>query len=321
VAFGNAAVLRGMTPALAGADIIHLHLPFYGSACWPVFYRHFINRQSRLVVHYHMDTRAGGWKGFIFYSYRLLVLPWLVRTADAVTCASVDYVKHSDIARYYAQEPAKFSQVPFGVDTERFQPGANSKKQILFVGGLDKPHYFKGLHVLFATLANLGEQLEDYNLLVVGSGELLANYQAEAQRLGIGERVVFADKVDDAQLAEHYRQSAFLVLPSINRGEAFGLVLLEAMASGLPVLASNLPGVRSVFKNNEQGYLVKPGDADDLAKKILTLIRQPAKRQAMGQSARALVEATYSWEKAGEKLNELYYKVRAVPSKGQQNRH
>ena len=314
LAFGNAAVLADLPAALKGADIIHLHYPFYGSAFLVALYRCLFPRQCRLLVHYHMDTRARGWKGLVFDWYRYLIAPWVFRAADVITCASLDYVKHGDLASYYAKHKQKFVQVPFGVDTARFFPGEQQLKQILFVGGLDKAHYFKGLDILFNAFAGLAGRLEGYSLMVVGSGDLLADYRSLAAELGISDRVIFRDRVDDLELATIYRESAFLVLPSINSGEAFGLVLLEAMSSGIPVIASNLPGVRSVFKNGQHGYLAEPGDADDLAKKIWQLAGNDQLRQAMGEAARQLVLERYTWRKAADQLNELYYRIRYTPA-------
>ncbi|MEI6378405.1 MAG: glycosyltransferase family 4 protein [Candidatus Falkowbacteria bacterium] len=313
--FGNAAIMSDLFKQLKGAEIIHLHYPFYGCAFLIAAYRRIIDRRCRLLVHYHMDTRAQGWKGLVFKTYRYLLAPWVFRCADAITCASLDYVKHGDMAGFYAKHAAKFVQVPFGVDADKFHPGENQQKQILFVGGLDKAHYFKGLDILLEAFAGLSGPMIDYRLVIVGHGDLLPVYREMAVKLGVAERVDFRDQVNDAQLAEVYRESSFLVLPSINRNEAFGLVLLEAMASGLPVIASNLPGVRSVFRNGQHGYLVRPGDTDDLGKKIWQLAANDQQYQMMRTAARELVLERYTWQKAAERLNELYFRIRFAPEK------
>jgi glycosyltransferase involved in cell wall biosynthesis len=105
-----------------------------------------------------------------------------------------------------------------------------------------------------------------------------------------------------------------VVLPSINQGEAFGLVLLEAMACSKPVIASNLPGVRSVFKNGNQGLLVKPGDVKDLVKKIKVILTDDQLAKRMGRAGRSLVINKYTWDKVGRRLDIIYHYVKYTPS-------
>ncbi|MDD4412422.1 MAG: glycosyltransferase family 4 protein [Patescibacteria group bacterium] len=312
-AYGNAAVLPVKKIDWDQFDIVHLHYPFYGTAEQIARLKR-SGAKFKLIVHYHMDTHSGGWKGIVFNIYKRLYLKYILNSADVVTAASLDYIKHGDIADYYNQHQHKFIQVPFGVDASRFSPKAdNDKKQILFVGGLDKAHYFKGVTVLLKAFAASINKLPEYKLIIVGKGNLLDDYKNLSQKLGLGDRVIFENKVDDEKLAEIYQESSFLVLPSINTSEAFGLVLLEAMASGLPVIASNLPGVRSVFKNAEHGYVVKPGDIDDLAKKMQLLVSDQKRFQQMKINCRQLVEDRYTWESAAKKLNELYYRIKYAP--------
>jgi glycosyltransferase involved in cell wall biosynthesis len=92
-------------------------------------------------------------------------------------------------------------------------------------------------------------------------------------------------------------------------GEAFGMVLIEAMACGKPVIASNLPGVRSVVNDGEDGLLVEPGNVADLAAKIRQLLDDPQRRQEMGKRGRAKVERKYAWDAIGAKLEQTYYEV------------
>ena len=243
-----------------------------------------------------------------------MVTPIILRIADSITCASLDYVKHGDLARFYAKHSGLFLRVPFGVDNKLFCPSDVVKqKRLLFVGGLDTAHYFKGVEVLLTAFASLGERVQTYRLIIVGDGDLLPAYRQLVRDLKIDNRVDFISDASDVELAKIYRESTALILPSINGCEAFGLVLLEAMASGLPVIASNLPGVRCVFKNGSQGLLVEPGNAEDLAKKIWQLVSQEKQTTAMGIASRQLVEEQYTWVKAGKKLNELYLRLKYSP--------
>ena len=175
------------------------------------------------------------------------------------------------------------------------------------MGGLDKAHYFKGVDVLIKALPML--HVTCYILHVVGDGDLRSEYERLATRLGIADKVNFISKVPNNDLPKYYQQCDVFVLPSINQGEAFGMVLLEAMACGKPVIASRLPGVRSVFKNGKQGLLVEPGNAADLAEKIEIILGDNDLAKKMGGEGRMLIEEKYIWNKAGERLDEVYQVV------------
>ena len=102
----------------------------------------------------------------------------------------------------------------------------------------------------------------------MGNGNLRVEYERLAKELDLGEHVIFACSVSEEDLPKYYNLADLFVLSSIDSSEAFGLVILEAMASGVPVIASNLPGVRTLVKEGVTGYLAKAGDSEDLALKI-----------------------------------------------------
>ncbi len=311
---GNGAVMPQLMWRLRGFDIVHLHYPFFGGAEMTLLGVLF--GKGRLIVHYHMDAVGGGYKGFIFKMYAFLLLPLLARLARLITCASLDYVKHSDLDAYYRTHAEKFVQVPFGVDTERFTPAPKTGvPTALFVGGLDTQHYFKGVKVLIEAFADLIPVLPNIRLLLVGRGGLEGYYQDLINKKGIADKVIIMNDVSDEQLVSLYREATVAVLPSINKGEAFGLVLLEAMASGTAVIASNLPGVRSVFRNGEHGCLVKPGDAADLREKLGLFLENSQRAEETGLRARDWVCKYYSWAKFNQRLEAAYYRVLYTPEK------
>ena len=316
--YGNAAFIPQLLWKLKNFDIVHLHYPFYG-AIMPVLLRKLLSaRKMRLILHYHMDSRANGFRGAVFYLYNILVLPLLARLATIITCASLDYVKHSDLGKYYLAKPNKFRQILFGVNLEQFvtyHDGLNKRREnkiILFVGALDKAHYFKGLENLLKALAIVikDQKLNATILKIVGRGNLLSYYKNCALKLGLGKNVKFYEHVDDSKLVDFYNYCDCLVLPSINKGEAFGLVLLEAMACSRPVITSNLPGVRSVFKSGREGLLVKPNDVNDLANKIQAILNDKKLAEKMGLAGRALVEKKYTWFKVSKRLESIYHYVK-----------
>ena len=143
-------------------------------------------------------------------------------------------------------------------------------------------------------------------LIIVGDGDLREMYEAQAKELKIAQDVIFAGRVTEEELVKYYNLADIFVLPSVDKSEAFGMVLVEAMACGVPVMASNLSGVRSVFINGVQGITVAPGSARHLQKKLEEYLRYPQKRLKMGRAARELVEEKYDWRKIGEKLIEEF---------------
>ncbi len=320
ISFGNAAVLPQLLWRLDGFDIVHLHYPFYGSSEIVLLKKIFSGKKMKLIIHYHMDNKARGIKGFIFNLYRIFLLPMLVRAAKIITCASLDYVKHSNLGNYCRIHPKKFRQVSFGVDLNRFitlkrLKADNDSKTILFVGALDVAHYFKGLTNLLLAFEEIrdDENYKNCRLAIVGEGNRKKSYQNFAETLKLDNAVTFYKGIDDKKLVELYNQSDLVVLPSINRGEAFGLVLLEAMACAKPVIASNLPGVRSVFKNGREGLLVKPNNVKDLTNKLKVILADEKKAREMGEAGRKLVENKYTWDKVGKRLDVIYHYVKYSP--------
>lgn len=315
---GNAAVLPQLFWRLKGFDIIHLHYPFFGSAEIVFLGKIFSFKKSNLILHYHMDAVGDGIKGFIFNLYRFLFLPLLVEKTKAITCASLDYIKHSHLAKYYKKRSNLFKQTLLGVDLDVFFPRGDKRngaeKIILFVGGLDRAHYFKGLEKLFKAMKKIKSRINfPVRLNIVGKGDLLPYYRDLAKKMNIESLVIFFDKVENKDLPMFYNNCDVFVLPSINRGEAFGLVLLEAMACAKPVVASGLPGVRGVFKNEEHGLVARPGDAVDLANKIEKIVSNDALVEKMGKAGRELVEKKYTWGEVGKRLDFVYHHANYIP--------
>src|SRR3989338_2785979 len=273
--YGNGAFIPQLFFKLNNFDIVHLHYPFYGALKAVLLKKLLSGKKMKLILYYHMDNKAKGLKGFIFYLYKILFLPILARAAKIITCASVDYIKHSNLGKYYRLKPSKFKQISFGVNLDQFvtyHDNLNDNREhhvLLFVGGLDQAHYFKGLENLIKALTEITKnpQFSSTVLNVVGQGNLLEYYKKRARDSGVEKLVFFHEQVDNNKLVDFYNYCDCLVLPSTNQAEAFGLVLLEAMACSRPVIASNLPGVRSVFKNRKQGLLVEPGNLKDLVSK------------------------------------------------------
>ncbi len=316
---GNASVLPGLLN-MGGFDLVHLHYPFYFGAEL-VLLRSLVNRLP-YVVTYHQDVLLGGFLRNAATIHHRLLATRVLAGASVVLATSWDYARFSRLGPLVERGVVRVDELPNGVDSRHFRPDVEvgglreqygigpGDRVILFVGALDRPHYFKGVDVLLRALTRLRDN--GIRLLVVGDGDQRARYQTLAARLGLRDRVVFGGRVSDARLPAHYVLADALVLPSTTMGEAFGLVLLEALACQTPVIASNLPGVRSVVANGEDGLLVEPGDAEDLAAKLVALLGDSRRRRRMGERGRAKVEARYTWERIGTRLETIYRQVLAA---------
>lgn len=314
--FGNAAWLPQLKGELTDFDIVHFHYPFIGGV------RGILNCKKPVVVTYHMDLVGRGWKRYFFKIYNYFTLPCLVKKVKKVVFSSWDYIQKGRLKKYIAKEPQKFIEIPFGVDTSIEQKTQISSrafeelkkklglkdgdKLLVFVGGLDKAHYFKGIDILLPALSKV--RTEKVKVLIVGEGDLRLYYENRAKELGVEDRVIFVGRVSDEELPFYYRLSRGLVLPSIDKSEAYGMVLLEAMANGLPVIASHLPGVRSVVGEGEErrGFLINPGDVTELTQAMDSLLEDAEESKQMGERARAWVARERSVEKEVKALENLF---------------
>jgi glycosyltransferase involved in cell wall biosynthesis len=312
LAVGNAALLPGLTWSLRRFDLIHLHYPFFGgefttlaSIAW----------RTPLVITYQHDVLLGGVMGVIERIMRQTVVRATLRRAAKVLFSSLDYAAASHIRPLLAGRADRIGELPNGVDVTIFSPGdvgadfnaryrPNGDEQIvLLVAGLDRAHYFKGVGVLLEALVELPSKIR---LIVVGDGDLRASYEAEALSRGISARVHFAGRVPDGELPEYYRLADVTVLPSVTMGEAFGLVLVESLACATPVIATDLPGVRTVVDQGRAGLLVPPGDAQALAAAIGRILGDDNTRAQWGREGTRQVQQRYTWEKIGDRLEVIY---------------
>lgn len=304
--YGNAAFLPQLFYRLNDFDIVYLHYPFFGAAEIIWFLKFFLRAKFKLIVHYHMDIVKLNIFASIFSLPSRAIFPSLARKAAAISCASIDYIKNSNIAKTYSKNSKKFLEIPFAVDIDKFSPLSNGEKDdgyLLFVGSLDKQHYFKGLDILLRAFKKIRNK--KIKLFIVGCGNLRKYYEGLSKELEIISRVKFLGNVEDNFLPEYYKKASALILPSINRHEAFGIVILEALASGIPVVASNLPGVRRVFTDGVEGLLFNPGDVDDLAQKIDELLDDEKTKTSMKKAGRELAIKKYSPENIKNELNFL----------------
>ena len=311
----------GKSPFLPGLlnikdfDIFHLHFPFYFGS--EMVYIASKIRKFNYILTYHMDIPlrypTQGIRTFMKIHDRF-VNRKIICNAKKIIVTSLDYALHSRMKDIFKKRREDIIEVPNGVDLNNFHTkrncgeirkkyGINEDERIIFfVGALDTQHYFKGLDYLLKAFSML--KRDDVRLLIVGDGDLKNYYVNLARKLNIMNQTVFTGRVE--HIPNYYAAADFEVLPSIDMSEAFGLVLVEAMASGKPVIASNLPGVRTVIDNGYNGLLVEPRNTSDILLKMTYLLDHDKVAKRFGDRGRKKAEQKYSWKKIAKELHEIY---------------
>ncbi len=303
LSMGDGGIVPQLFTLTKGFDVVHLHYPFYGGAEY--VYLASLLRGQRYLLTYHMDVYGDTLlKNAIIRAYEAVFMKRIIRGAALVGALTPEHIKSSKAARFIDWK--RVVEMPNGVDTERFSPGRRDaslvkkygleeRTVVLFVGNLQP---FKGLHLLMEAVSRTRKR--DLVLLVVGGGYGEREYRRRVREMGLDDRVIFAGP-KSRDLPEHYRLGDFLVLPSTH-SEAFPLVVLEAMASGIPAIVSSLPGPSGLVREGTDGLVARVGDVEDLREKIEYLAGNTGIRSAMGREARKKVVERYGWKSIGDRL-------------------
>jgi rhamnosyl/mannosyltransferase len=285
-------------------DILHLHLPNpLGAASYLASLK---RREHRLVVSYHADIAR---QQYLNKVYEPLVTRLLERAHTVIT-TSPYLLEQSEVLAPYR---AKVRVVPYGIDLERFsvtgerEAEARELRARFGAGpillGIGRLIYYKGYDVAIRALRLVPEA----KLVLIGDGPLRAELEDLARKLGVAERVHFLGAMLNERVTPYYLASDVYLLPSTARGEAFGIVQIEAMACGVPVINTSLPsGVPFVSRHGESGFTVAPSDADELAAAVRKLLDDADLRRRFGEAGRARAHAEFSKDVLARRLLEIY---------------
>lgn len=217
----------------------------------------------------------------------------------------------SSVAASYASHylPGDYRIIPNGVDLKRFTPDGpeleqfnDGKKNILFVGRLEPR---KGCMHLLRAFERVKKAYSDVRLIIVGQGDEMQNsYKNWAARRKLGQDIVFTGCVSNEELPRYYRSADIFCSPATG-SESFGVVLLEAMASGKPVVASNIDGYAGVVTDGAEGILFPPGDEKALSGVLIRLLNEPVLCRAMGERGMATA-GRYSWKDVAMRVFDFY---------------
>jgi glycosyltransferase involved in cell wall biosynthesis len=291
-----------------GVDIIHAHwsLPqgLTGIIC-----KHISKIPCVTTLH-----------GSDIYGLRYPGLKWL----------NAKVIKHSDACTANSSETARMAQhismkddiavVPMGVNP-RFLSAARGRnaqqtgseageKRILYAGRLID---LKGVDYLIRALPAVLKKFSETKLVVVGAGPMKDDLMNLSARLSLSDKVIYIDKVPQEKLLEFYTSANLFVLPSIvnekGETEGLGVVLLEAMACGLPVVGSDVGGIPDIIKDGETGLLARQKEPDSLAEKITRIFSDAPLRRKLVENGYQMVEKKFSWDTISEKFIEIYQEV------------
>lgn len=288
-------------------QVLHLHMPnpaAFWALCVPAA------RRLPWVVHWHSDIPLAQAPGVVRKLYPLY-RPFenaLLRRAKRLIATSPDYRDSSTALRPWRD---KTEVIPLGM-----QPAATTSTQVrdegialwpgrglrlLAVGRLS---HYKGFDVLLQAMVHAPE----VQLLLIGDGECASQLHSLVDRLGLASRVRLAGALDDGERDAAYSAAELFCLPSIARSEAFGMVLLEAMRSRVPVVASRVPGsgMAHVVGQGDAGCLVPPGDSKALGDALAHLAANPARREQLAQAGYDRWRQHFTLEASAASVANLY---------------
>jgi len=282
------------------AHVVHLHFPYPPGEVANFLF----GRGEITVLTYHSDVVR---QKLILFFYHPLLLRILSK-ADGIIATSPRYLDSSPYLRLFRD---KCTVIPLGVEVERFASVQREEVEairqrygtplILFVGKL---RYYKGIPYLLEAMRSL-----QATLLIVGSGPMEEAWRKLSSEMGLDGKVFFLGEVEDEKLPAFYQACDVFVLPASHRSEAFGTVLIEAMAAGKPVVSTELgTGTSWVNRDGETGLVVPPCDSEALAKAIKFLLEEEAIRLQMGEKARSYARS-FSVEEMARRVLEFYQEL------------
>lgn len=286
-------------------DIVHLHEPLMPMLCTTVL------RMSR-------TANVGTFHAFNGKGYNIakpfgpiLFKRWFSKLDGHV---AVSKPAKEFVNKYF---PADYNVIPNGIDTRHFSPNVapidelcDGKLNILFVGRLEKR---KGADYLLKAYEQVKRDIPNSRLIIVGPGTKLRDkYEKQVKRRSLKD-VVFMGYTNYEELPRYYKTADVFCAPATG-WESFGIVLLEAMAVGKPIVASNIDGYASILSHGTEGLLVPPKDEKSLAQALTSLLNDEKLRRKMG--AKGILKAKeYDWKNVAQRVEALYSKVLSEPRK------
>ncbi|MEA2715441.1 MAG: hypothetical protein QOG91_469 [Candidatus Parcubacteria bacterium] len=210
--------------------------------------------------------------------------------------------------------------IPMGIDTSRFSPAMKNrelKKRLkikgLFLLAVGRLVELKGFNYLLDAMTAIAADLPESKLIIIGSGPELGNLKKQAKDLDLEEQVVFLGNIQNSELPEYYASADIFIGPSVETKdgamEAFGIVFLEALASGAAVISTSSGGISDIVKDCLTGIVVPERDSKAIYQAVKKIIDEPALRARLRENGLRLAGDSYSWDKIGSQFADLYRNV------------
>jgi glycosyltransferase involved in cell wall biosynthesis len=251
-------------------DIVHTHLPTPWFVDWSIIIAKLKRKKS--VLTYHNDIIGRGISLVTAKLYNATFLKLTLFLADKIIITQPKYLEYS---LYLKQYKNKIEVIPNGVDLDRFRRLPNIKKEkntLFFLSVLNEYHKYKGLDYLLEAMKLVKKEIPEIRLIVGGKGKLLNYYKNKTKELDVEKNVEFHGFIPEEKLVEYYNRYEVFVLPSIDSAqEGFGIVLLEALACGMPVITTDIVGIANDngLEKRNIGFVVTPRNSQKLAEGII----------------------------------------------------
>jgi glycosyltransferase involved in cell wall biosynthesis len=283
------------------ADVVAFHAPF---PFIDIGLMLGIPDKTALVIHWHAEITGRS-------LFRPIISPLLKKSVERADCIIVSHPSIVEQSEYLASHAAKCVVAPYGIDTD-FWSGrtpedeapisALRQKYPRLIVACGRLVPYKGFDVLLRALKSV-----DAHLYIAGAGPLEAELKAIATASGVADRVTFAGYLSREQQRQAFGAADLFVLPSVNEAEAFGIVQLEAMCSGIPVVNTNLPtGVPWVARDGLEGLTVAPRDDAALAAAMSRLLDDPDLAKRLGAASKERAVSLFGWRKFAGDVAEQY---------------
>lgn len=281
-------------------DMVHFH----GAGIPLLITLPFLKFIDKKIVAKVSSAKLGIEAGSFYNKYGIIgrLFIRILKIADAFVAIS-DEIKEGLLTEGYKQN--RVWQIPNFVDLSVFfqtHRNQSNSKTVIFSGALDRR---KGIEILLEALKEVSESVPDVRLIILGDGLMRDALKAKANDLGIGGIVTFKGQVEN--VSDYLRNAGLFVLPSYQEGLPNSL--LEAMACGLPVIASKIGGVVDVVEDGKSGILFEPGDVSRLASAMIKLLNDNELRMRLGKEARKRIVDSFSIDRIADEYISLYERL------------
>jgi glycosyltransferase involved in cell wall biosynthesis len=314
IASANPSIKLIYNPLKYDLDIIHAHSPIPYSDLPALLYAK--RKKIPFLLTYQYDGQETG-GSFIRNTgvsiYNKFFINRVLDAAEVIIATTKSYANKSPFLKGYQD---KIVIIPNGININEVTTNYTREesrnilglpvdtKIILFVGSLVP---YKGPDILLKAFKIVKKEFSNVKLIFAGRGPMFDELRDLANKLEL-EDVIFTGFVDEEKKPLYFKSSDIFCLPSTTMAESFGIVNLEAMASGIPIVSSNLGGIPDIVIHGENGLLAKPGDFRSTSDALICLLKNEELRKRMGDNGRSLVN-NYTWDKIAKETEKLYKRI------------